>query len=195
MSLETALILGAYFIGGIPFGYLIAKSKGIDLRQVGSGNIGATNTSRVLGKKYGIIVYILDFLKGFIPTWIAVKLYGLNSSITALVGLATILGHCFSPYMGFKGGKGVATASGVLFAISYILGFIALVIWFIICKITKYVSLASILTALISIYIAGMMHMPLWAIILITLAACIILVRHSSNIERLFKGEENKVKC
>ncbi|NPA14476.1 MAG: glycerol-3-phosphate 1-O-acyltransferase PlsY [Aquificae bacterium] len=191
--MEVLFVLLTYLVGGIPFGYLLGKLKGIDIRKHGSGNVGATNVARVLGKPYGVAVYILDFLKGFIPTYLAVKIYGLDSYMVTLVGLAAILGHMFSPFLGFKGGKGVATASGVLFGINPLLGLAVLTIWFVIYKLSGYVSVASILAAFSAIFLVGMLGYPLNIIILVTLAAVLILVKHKSNIDRLSEGRELKV--
>ena len=187
------LIVLSFLLGSIPFGYLLGVLKGIDIRQYGSGNVGATNVARVLGKKYGIAVYILDFLKGFIPTLLAVKIYGTDSWITALVGLASVLGHMFSPFLGFRGGKGVATASGVLFGISPLLGFLALTIWFAVYKFTGYVSVASIIASFGAIYLVGMLGYPFPIKFLVILTSVLILVKHKSNVERLFEGRELKV--
>jgi len=191
--MEAFLIITSFLLGSIPFGYLLGLLKGIDIRKYGSGNVGATNVARVLGKQYGIIVYILDFLKGFIPTLIAVKLFGLENWTTVLVALAAVLGHMFSPFLGFKGGKGVATASGVLFGISPLLGFIALVLWYLIFKKSGYVSLGSILTALTMIFLVGILNYPLPIKILVTIISVLILVKHKSNVERLLEGKELKV--
>ena len=191
--MECLLICFSFFLGSIPFGYLLGKLKGVDIRKHGSGNVGATNVARVLGKKYGVAVYILDFLKGFIPTFVAVKLYGMENPTVAAVGLAAILGHMFSPFLGFRGGKGVATASGVLFGLSSIFGFLILALWFAVYKLTSYVSLASITAAFASIYLAGMFGFPQSVEFLITLSAVLILAKHKSNIERLVEGRELKV--
>ena len=191
--MEVLLPLAAFLLGSIPFGYIIGKLKGVDIRKHGSGNVGATNVARVLGKKYGVIVYILDFLKGYIPTAIAVKLYGVDSFLTASVGLFAVLGHMFSPFLHFRGGKGVATASGVLFGISPLLGLLILALWFAIFKASGYVSLGSILAALGAIYLVGMLGYPYPVLVLVTLVAVLILVKHKSNVERLLEGKELRV--
>jgi len=191
--MEALLIIGAYLLGGVPFGYLIGKLKGVDLTKHGSGNVGATNTARVLGKEYGILVYFLDFLKGFLPTFLAVKLYGADSWITTLVGLAAVLGHMFSPFMGFKGGKGVATASGVLFAVCPLLALLVLAVWLVVFKTTGYVSAGSLAAALSAVFFAGMLGLPFNLIFLITIVAVLVIVKHRSNLERLLRGEELKV--
>jgi len=191
--MEALLILLSFLLGAIPFGYLIGLAKGVDVRKHGSGNVGATNVARVLGKPYGIAVYILDFLKGFIPTFVAVKLYGTDSWITALVGLAAVLGHMFSPFLGFRGGKGVATASGVLFGVAPDLALAVLAVWFIVFKLGGYVSLGSIAAALSAIFLVGIFGYPFPVKFLVTLTAVLILIKHRSNLERLFEGKELKV--
>ncbi len=191
--MEFTLIATAYLLGGIPFGYLLGRLKGVDLRKVGSGNVGATNAARVLGKPYGVLVYILDFLKGFVPTLLAVKLFGSDSWTTFLVGLAAVLGHTFSPFLGFRGGKGVATASGVLFAVNPFLASAVLAVWLVVFKISGYVSLGSIAAAFAAVYLSGVFGLPFNLKCLITLTAILVVVKHKSNIERLMEGRELKV--
>jgi len=191
--MEGVLIISSFLLGSIPFGYLIALFKGIDIRKYGSGNVGATNVARVLGKKYGIAVYILDFLKGFIPTFIAVKNFGIESWVTTAIGLSPILGHMFSPFLHFRGGKGVATSSGVLLALSPLLGFLALALWFVIYKKSGFVSLGSILSAFAVMYIAGSLGYPTNVLLLVGLVAVLVLVKHKSNVERLLEGRELRV--
>jgi glycerol-3-phosphate acyltransferase PlsY len=191
--MEGSLLIIAYLLGAIPFGYLIGKWKGLDIRQKGSGNIGATNVARVLGKQYGIAVFVLDFLKGFIPTYIAVRWFGLDSWWVTAVGLAAVLGHMFTPFLGFKGGKGVATSAGVLFGISPLLGLITLAVWFIVYKLSGYVSLGSIIAAFTAIFLGGMFAFPKNVLFLIGIVAVLILIKHKSNVERLIEGRELRV--
>src|SRR3954452_6664306 len=121
LTLSLAIISGAYFVGAIPFGYLVARARGVDILHEGSGNIGATNVSRVLGKRFGILVFALDFAKGALPTLAAQRSAGLlddplwASGLPVAAGLAAFLGHCFPIYLRFHGGKGVATGAGVVF--------------------------------------------------------------------------------
>jgi glycerol-3-phosphate acyltransferase PlsY len=191
--MQVLLIVGAYLLGSIPFGYLLGKLKGIDIRKHGSGNVGATNVARVLGKPYGVLVYILDFLKGFIPTLIAVKLYGHGDWVVTLVGLAAVLGHMFSIFLGFRGGKGVATASGVLFAINPFLALIVLLVWGIVFKLTGYVSVGSIAAALAAVFLAGIFRLPFNELFLVVIVAVLVLIKHQSNVQRLMEGKELKV--
>ncbi len=191
--METLLILVAFLLGGVPFGYVLGKFKGVDVRKHGSGNVGATNVARVLGKPYGVAVYVLDFLKGFLPTLVAVKVFGHESWITTAVGLAAVLGHMFSPFLGFKGGKGVATSSGVLFAVSPLLGFFVLAVWFLTYKLSGYVSVGSLAAAFAAVYLAGVLNFPFNLKFLIVLVTVFVLIKHKSNIERLEEGRELKV--
>jgi len=191
--MEGIFLIATYLIGAIPFGYLLGKWKGLDVRQHGSGNIGATNVARVLGKKYGIVVFILDFLKGFIPTYIAVQWFGLDSWMVTWVGLAAVSGHMFTPFLGFRGGKGVATSAGVLFGISPILGLITLAVWFAVYKLGGYVSVGSISAAFFAMFLGGMLGLPKNILLLIGIVAVLILIKHKSNIERLIEGKELKV--
>jgi len=120
---KLLLTVFAYLLGSVLFGNIVAKLKGVNLREVGSGNVGATNVSRALGKKFGVLVFFLDMLKGFIPTALAVNFYGIESKAVMFVGVASVLGHMFSVFDNFRGGKGVATAFGVILAISFKLPF------------------------------------------------------------------------
>lgn len=215
-------ILLALVSGSIPFGLLIARSRGIDIRKHGSGNIGATNVGRVLGLKLGLLCFALDVLKGLIPTLIAgSQMQVLHSSYIPqpiprdqawwwlATAVACILGHMFSPFIGFKGGKGVATGLGALLGIWPYLAIPALgalAMWIITAVIWRYVSLASCIAAL---------SLPLWVFIssrlatksgggsggvdllpfyIITIAmGALVILRHRTNIQRLLSGTENRL--
>jgi len=196
--------LSAYLIGGIPFGYLLAKYiGGVNVKEEGSGNIGATNVLRVLkakdeklAKKLGALTLILDALKGAIVVAIAMA-FGASESVLWTIGVLAVIGHCFTPFLNFEGGKGVATGVGVLLLLLPIPTIIALVVWFISAKTLKISSLSSLIAlsaVLISAYIIypnGLKGVgsfaPLWVI------ALIIFYKHIPNIIRLFKKEEMKV--
>lgn len=183
-----------FFLSSIPFGYVIGRLKGIDIRQHGSGNIGATNVSRVLGKKYGALVLILDALKGALPV-LAVKLFGLPFEYQVLTGLFAVLGHCFSPFLRFKGGKGVATGLGAFIVISPKITLLAFFIFLTVFLLTRYVSLSSITAALSYPILFRFLEKPSeLSFILISLTSLVIVAKHHSNIERLLKGEEKKFK-
>lgn len=190
---KVFLIIFAYLVGSIPIGVLLARLKGKDPRRVGSGNIGATNVMRSAGKVLGIITLIGDVTKGFIPTFIAMRL-GEPALVIALVGLAAFSGHLFPVFLKFQGGKGVATGAGVFLAISPLVIFISFVIFVIVFLIWKYVSLGSLTgTAIIPLSFT-LLRAPLEYILLSLLIACGVFIKHKDNIKRLFSGTENKVK-
>ena len=185
-------LTAAFLLGSIPFGFLIARLKKIDIRQFGSGNVGATNVARILGPKYGILVFLLDLLKGACATYLAMHL-GLPPFWIIMTGLAAILGHSFSPFLRFKGGRGVATGFGVLLGIApdifvFILIISAIIIWA-----TRYVSVASIvgsITTTILMFVLNKERTYSWAILIITV---MIILKHIPNIKRLMAGKELKV--
>ena len=221
--------LVAFLLGSIPFGLIIAKSKGINIRDHGSGNIGATNVLRVIGKKYGISCLLLDALKGFIPVMLAVNLIQISGKNTGLLhvggldsfalvlpaaeqfkgqlvhvltALAAVLGHNYSPWVGFKGGKGIATSAGVLLALMPAGIVLLAVVWLVVFALSRYVSLASIVAAaalpLITIYgswfhgrIAdGTWNKPLFCFTLVI--AVLAIWKHQTNIQRLIAGTEHR---
>jgi glycerol-3-phosphate acyltransferase PlsY len=204
------LIPIAYVVGSIPFGLMVGLAKGIDPRKIGSGNIGATNVGRALGRKFFLIVFFLDMLKGMIPVIVARLLFfqGQNHAsdyvLWLLVGFAAILGHMFSPFLGFKGGKGVATSAGVVLGVfpwyTYP-GLIAIAVWCVLFAAKRYVSLASMVAAAVFpvAYLAmGVLlgwpifreQLPL--LIFATLVAAMIVFKHRTNITRLRAGTESR---
>jgi glycerol-3-phosphate acyltransferase PlsY len=205
------LIVVAYLMGSISFGYLAGKLKGVDLRKEGSKNIGATNAGRVLGRKYFFIVFLLDLLKGFLPTWLAgqVLYQGRVSNHLAcllwlVVAFSAIAGHNWPCWLKFKGGKGVSTSLGVVLAIypyyTYP-GLIALAMWIILVKISGYVSLGSIIgaAAFALSYFILILCVPTWTLQdqwpMVVFAAgmsLLLIVRHGANIQRLCSGTESK---
>ena len=198
----VAVALGAYLIGSIPSGYLIGRAKGVDLRKVGSGNIGATNALRVLGKKWGYFVFAADFVKG----WLAVRIgfavashlppdHAIYGGIVA--GVFAMVGHIFPVWLDFKGGKGIATAGGIMIGLFPGWVFLCgLVVWVIFFYGTRYVSVAS-MAAAISLPVSSGILMLFgrcdWRLVVIAALMCALAVwRHQSNIERLFAGTEKK---
>ncbi len=196
IELFKLILVGSigYFIGSISFAVLIAKKHGINILKEGSGNPGATNVKRVLGKGPGNIVFALDFMKGAMAAVIPYILFGdLNRELYSIIGLlGAIVGHSFSMFIGFKGGKGVATTMGGLMVIMPVSLLIGLLVWWIIFLLTRYVSLASILFGIslpITVWaFKGSLAQRNFAILLML----VILIRHRSNIYRLVQGEENK---
>lgn len=223
------LPFAGFLIGSIPFGLLIAKAKGVDIRKHGSGNIGATNVLRIVGKGPGILCLFLDLLKGFVPVLVATNLvrYGddaagiplefLSSLTTALpageqffaqsihvlTGLAAILGHNYSPWLGFKGGKGIATSAGVLIPLMPVAVPILFLIWYVVLRLSHYVSLASMAAAIAlplltawgsyrhGFFADGTWNKPLLAFAI--LAGVMAVLKHRSNIVRIMNGTEDRV--
>ena len=187
------ILLAAYLIGAIPTGVIMTKlASGEDIRKVGSGNIGATNVYRTAGRKLGVITLIGDCLKGVIPLLLAISLFNYQGSYLALVALAAFLGHCYPIYLGFKGGKGVATALGVFLVLSpksilCALALFALVLWH-----WRYISLASISAAAAVPFLVYLFERSLPLFLATLLIAAIVIWRHRANIDRLLTGTENK---
>ncbi len=186
------IVLSSFFIGSIPFGKIVANFKGIDITKHGSGNIGATNVFRIIGKKYGLMVLFLDALKGFLPTYSAIFLTK-DPTIVVICGFAAIMGHMFSPFLNFKGGKGVATGVGVFLAISPRIFILALILGLLIIALTQYVSLGSLTGSLFFVILMFRSGQPPQYSIMASIVAVFILIKHIPNIKRLLNGEENKL--
>ena len=198
--MENNLIILAvicYFIGSIPFAYILTKLFGFgDVRSIGSGNVGATNVLRTGKKKLAFLVLFFDILKGFVPL-IVLKNYLFTNSpelIICAIASLTILGHIFPIWLKFKGGKGVATYIGYIFAINYILGLIFTFVWLFIALIKKYSSLASIVSLMILPLSMYIMKFDKDINLLLLFISIIILIKHYSNILRLFNKTESKIK-
>jgi glycerol-3-phosphate acyltransferase PlsY len=190
---EFLLCLFSFLFGSIPFGFLICKYRlGIDIRKVGSGNIGTTNVIRVAGPIWGIIVLILDASKGLIPVLIAKSLH-FPPLFIVLAGILSILGHIFSPFVGLRGGRGVATGLGVVIGIAPIVAFILFLTWAIVVLLTRYVSLASLTAAFLFPIIMAIYKYPLPFFLLSIAVSILVIVRHKPNLERLLRGEEHKI--
>ncbi|MBL9116524.1 MAG: glycerol-3-phosphate 1-O-acyltransferase PlsY [Verrucomicrobiaceae bacterium] len=208
MTVTLALILGAaggYVVGATPFGYLAGKLKGIDIREHGSKNIGATNVWRVMGRGFGLPVFLLDALKGWLPTWLALVWWtGQQASIelttlgAMLTGFASVLGHNYTFWLSGRGGKGVATSAGVLLALAPLVIGIALVTWATLFFVTRYSSVAS-MGAAVAVPITMAVQMAssgAWNVILLGfgIVLCVLTIyRHKANIGRLMAGTELKV--
>jgi len=190
---EITLLVCAYLLGSIPTGLLLAKAAGVNIRETGSGNIGATNVYRTLGRKVGIMTLIGDCLKGLIPVLIAKQL-GLPEVWIAATGLAAFLGHVYTVFLGFKGGKGVATALGVFLGVSPLSVLIALGVFILVLVRWRYVSLASITAAAAMPLVIAFLE-PKKLLIAMSLAiAALVIYKHRENIQRLRSGTESKFK-
>ena len=201
---NTLFYLFAYLFSAIPFGFILAKTfTGIDVRKEGSGNIGATNVLRVLkekapdvAKKIALATLILDATKGAVVMLVARYFFGLDDNILWTIAVLAVMGHCFSPFLLFEGGKGVATGFGVLLVMLPLASLIAIVVWFISAKVLKISSISSLI-GLVALIIASYIihpniaviytHAPIWII------AFIIFYKHTPNILRLFNKEETKI--
>jgi len=206
----AALLIGSYLLGSVPFGLLIAATHGIDLRKVGSGNIGATNLSRALGRKWAYVCFALDFVKGLLPMvagtfWLG-GIEGTKGLLARLlIGCVAVLGHIFPVYLRFRGGKGVATSFGVavgLWPYYTICAGVALLVWIVFVLIWRYVSLASLAAAVVfpMVLVLAIAIIPEWRFselwpLLIVAAGIpfLVFLRHKQNVERLLAGTESKV--
>jgi acyl phosphate:glycerol-3-phosphate acyltransferase len=198
-----AIIILCYLIGSFPSGYLVGKSQGIDIRQHGSGNIGATNVLRVMGKKWGYLVFFCDSLKGFIAVkvgvWLATSAGAETTFAGVVAGICCLIGHNYTVWLRFKGGRGIATSIGVLLAIvPIVIVLILLVVWVAVFFVWKYVSFASICAAL-SLPVAVLALFPFvahgnyWVLLVFSLIVAALAVwRHRPNIDRLLHGTENR---
>jgi glycerol-3-phosphate acyltransferase PlsY len=190
--LYLLLIIASYFIGAIPTGVVLAWAfSGKDIRQEGSGNIGATNVTRVLGKKLGALTLVGDLLKGFLPVWVGSYLVS-SLNVVCLMGCAAFLGHLFPVYLKFKGGKGVATALGVFLYLSPIVILVEIIVFVFVVGIWRYVSLGSLIAAASMPFLLVIIGSPKPVVLLSMAFALLIFIKHKANIQRLLNGTENK---
>jgi acyl phosphate:glycerol-3-phosphate acyltransferase len=198
LKILAPIIIG-YLLGSVPFGLLAGLIKGVDIRKVGSGNIGATNSVRALGKTWGAVVFILDLVKGAIPVWIAAYMIASPTPIFTreafmiLAGLAAVIGHMFPIYIGFKGGKGAATGLGVLLGITPNLFIIALIYVVLCMAITRYVSVTSMSGVLLLCVLMLAFHEPIEYCLVTFVVAALMIYKHIPNIKRLMNGTEPKI--
>jgi glycerol-3-phosphate acyltransferase PlsY len=195
MGAELGWLLASYLLGAIPTSHIVSRTIArIDLREHGSGNLGATNLYRVLGWKYAVPVALFDIAKGAIPVLVFAPQASDSELFAVGCGVAAILGHVFSVFVGFKGGKGVATAAGVMLGLTPLALSVAALVWAVVVRVTGYVSLASIAAAAIlpvTVYLLEQPNSPelLWIDILV---AAGVIILHRKNIQRLIKGTENR---
>jgi acyl-phosphate glycerol 3-phosphate acyltransferase len=199
-------VIVAYLVGGIPFGYLMARARGVNIFAQGSGNIGATNVGRVLGRKFGIVVFVLDFVKGALPVALAQALAPQFRTIVpgeelgVVAGLAAVLGHLFPVYLRFRGGKGVATAAGVIVVLFPLAALAGLLAWIGVVSATRYVSTGSLAAAVALCGVRVLSTAPnafartnVVLTVFCFVVAGLVFVRHRANIARLLRGSENRL--
>jgi glycerol-3-phosphate acyltransferase PlsY len=196
------LVLAGYLLGSIPAAYVAGRIAGVDIRKVGSGNVGATNVTRALGKRFGYPVFAVDFLKGVAAVGIAILIFnkahpaGISRELCGVIaGTSSVIGHSFPVWLGFKGGKGVATSGGVIFALLPLAALAMAVVWIVTFESTRYVALASIAAVIALPVVTGAMlflgclNSPVLLYFSLCLAV-IVIVRHRSNLSRLLNGTE-----
>lgn len=190
-----SLVLFAYFLGSVPFGILVTRifDKNVSLRETGSGNIGATNVVRAAGKTAGVLTLLLDTGKGILPMVLTYMLVGENYLWLSLVGGAAFLGHVFPVYLNFKGGKGVATALGVVLSLSAVTTFLLVVLFGLILYFTRYVSLGSLCAAVALPILMALLGPPSRNVVTLCLViSFVVIYKHRENIHRLLTGQEAK---
>jgi glycerol-3-phosphate acyltransferase PlsY len=194
MTAALTLLVAAYFLGSIPTGLLLAKAAGVDIRASGSGNIGATNVYRTLGRSVGVMTLVGDCLKGLLPVLLAKYLH-LADSWVAAVGLAAFLGHVYTIFLGFKGGKGVATALGVFLGVAPLAVGGALLVFVGVVWQWRYISLGSISAAAAIPVLVALLYPRPPLLIMTVIIAALVIWKHKENIARLRAGTENKFKA
>jgi glycerol-3-phosphate acyltransferase PlsY len=194
----TLFALGAYLLGAVPTGLVLARLfSAIDIRSSGSGNIGATNVARLLGRKFGLLTLLGDMLKGFLPVYSGALLFpdargGTDYMLLSIFGLAAFLGHLFPVYLKFKGGKGVATGFGVFAWLAPAPLALVLVLFVVIVAVSRYVSLGSLCTALVLPLLLIAYSYPLPVVVTGIVMGLLVFIKHRDNIQRLLQGTENK---
>ena len=189
----SLLFLVSYVFSSIPWGVLIARKKGIDLKKIGSGNIGATNVYRSLGLKWALLVFFLDAFKGFGAVYLALYLYASQPFVIVSVAFIVMLGHNFSVFLGFRGGKGAATGIGVVFALSPVIATITFVFALFVILITRVVSVATLSSCFILpilFYVYGFSDIY---VVFIAIISGLVILMHKENIKRIIQGREKKI--
>lgn len=188
----TAAILAAYLIGSVPFALILARRWGADLRRVGSGNLGAANVLRASGVTAGVLVALLDVMKGAFSVAIAFRMSD-GAAVPAAAGFAAIVGHIYPVWLRFRGGKGVATAAGVLLALQPWLGVACLATWLLVALVTRYSSLAAVVTAVLAPIVDVVFWGPTARTDAVAVMSLLLVWRHRANIGKLLAGTESKI--
>jgi len=192
---SIVFVVFAYLCGSVPWGFIIGKFCGVDVRTVGSKNIGATNVTRCVGKRAGQLCFALDFIKGLAPV-LVVQYLGVGEKVLLMVLVAAVIGHMFPVFLNFKGGKGVSTAAGAIAALAPIPLVAALTVWVVVFLVSRYVSLASITAAAVLATVSWVTvltaNLSWQKAALLTVVAALAIFRHRENIVRLMNGTENR---
>ncbi|MFZ9483647.1 MAG: glycerol-3-phosphate 1-O-acyltransferase PlsY, partial [Ilumatobacteraceae bacterium] len=183
-----ALVVPAYFLGTFPSAVMVARSKGVDITKVGSGNPGASNIARQFGTAWGVVVFVLDALKGALPALAGLLID--DRPLTLAMVAAAVVGHMFPATRGFKGGKGVATMGGATLVLQPLVFLILLALWFVTRKLSGIASVGSLAIALGLPVVTAIIGAPWWEVTSLALIAALVMVRHTSNIKRLLSGSE-----
>jgi len=188
---STWMLLSAYLLGSVPTGYLLGSLSGVDIRQAGSGNIGATNVVRVVGWKTGLLTLLADAGKGFIPVFFSVKL-GFSLRVSALTALAAFIGHLYPVFLKFKGGKGVATALGAFAGLAPLATAVLILVFACVATVSRLISLASLSVATLAPVVLWLFSYPQAFLWMSLVMGSLIIVRHRKNIGRLISGDEER---
>ncbi len=190
--LSVLLLLGGYLLGSVPTGLIAGRAYGVDVRRSGSGNIGMANVLRTAGKGAAVITMVGDMLKGFVPVLLARSLTG-NEWLVAAVALAAVAGHCWPIFLGFKGGKGVATGAGTSIALAPVVGLALFAFWWVVVLLSRYTSLGAIAVMVISPFVFLLTGQP-WPYVAYTVVGgALVLYRHRENVRALMNGTERKI--
>jgi glycerol-3-phosphate acyltransferase PlsY len=197
MLLTLGLMLFGYLVGSIPFSYFVARTQGVDLRTVGSGNTGASNVWRALGFRFFVVALILDILKGWLPTFLAYSVFDRTPTATIAVGVCAMLGHVYPVFMSFRGGKAVATSGGVMLGFAPWLLVTAALIWAFVYKVSGYPSVASLVDAVVLALLGTVLALvgwldPVFAGFLWVVLVVVVYL-HRANIGRLMRGQEHGI--
>ena len=188
--MEALVLIGfAYLLGSLPSGYVVGKLAGVDVRTVGSGNVGATNVARAVGKGQGLLTLIADVAKGFVPVALALR-WGMQPAALAMVAIAAFLGHLYPAFLRFHGGKGVATALGALLALAPLATLVLIVVFSLVAVASRRVSLSSMTAAAVAPIALWLFHQPPAIVAMGAFLAAMIVWRHRGNIQRLLAGTE-----
>jgi glycerol-3-phosphate acyltransferase PlsY len=190
--LRAAVVLAAYLLGSIPFSYLVARRRGVDVRTVGSGNVGATNVMRSVGRGAGVLAFVLDFLKGAAASQLG-RLVEPHSPLPALCAVMAVLGHMYPVWLRFRGGKGVATGAGAFLPLAPVATLAALATFAVALAVARYVSLASIAGTLVLAFAAFLLGAPTPVVRAAAGMAVLIVWKHRANLQRIARGTENRL--